>query len=176
MTGYSQLAPSAAQPAGSTQHPSHPASDTIAFRQAAPALTAAHAMGPVPHEPGVLEAAAYADAAGHTAAYQPTAGSPTAGAANAADSDASREPRDSSQDGEEPSGGEDVDAWLHDVLQRVQPGCEITVNALHMLGELFETVRMVTGSQSNLIPQSKAYWQLCQHRHSRITDSRGDAM
>ena len=45
-----------------------------------------------------------------------------------------------SGDDQDAAGQADVDAWLHDVLQRVQPGCEITVNALHMLGDLFETV------------------------------------
>ena len=57
------------------------------------------------------------------------------GDAAAADEDAG-----SSGDSHDAAGQEDVDEWLHDVLQRVQPGCEITVHALHMLGDLFETV------------------------------------
>lgn len=36
---------------------------------------------------------------------------------------------------------EDMNAWLYDVLQRVQPGASITVNSLQLLESLFDTVR-----------------------------------
>lgn len=36
---------------------------------------------------------------------------------------------------------EDMNAWLYDVLQRVQPGASITINSLQLLESLFDTVR-----------------------------------
>ena len=142
MTNDSPFPPPAAQSAARAAQPSCPGVDADASWQATSFPAAVPSVEGMPRPSAVVEAAAAdADADTETVPHQPTMDSPTAGVASIAADDAMREPRDSSEDGEEPSSGEDVDAWLHDVLQRVQPGCEITVNALHMLGELFETVR-----------------------------------
>ena len=103
-------------------------------------------MGPAASMRSHVEAAVSCVGNGDSAS-QPTPpavdardGAPADAALAGADA-ATRDPdADGSGDEQDAAGQADVDAWLHDVLQRVQPGCEITVNALHMLGDLFETV------------------------------------
>jgi len=93
---------------------------------------------------------AVSDAAGNSSAPQlamPAVDAAETAQADAALADADAVTADADADGsgdeQDAAGQADVDAWLHNVLQRVQPGCEITVNALHMLGDLFETVRRI---------------------------------
>ena len=70
-------------------------------------------------------------------------------ATEVSDAEASCTDTDGSSESEGERELEDVDEWLYCMLQQSWPGCQITIHALQMLGDFFDTVRNFLGRDKN---------------------------